>query len=870
MAKNPFTDITPDDFFSPASETPWRPKIRTGYLWIDGRQHYLYSKKNILSLEEASWTFFDLAALPINSSSIVLPPSLKVEGIPYDKFEIHGQQLRVQHLQPADFATFWPVTAYNTSRWGSNETVFGFRPDNEITISYQTLQWNSTTKTFTSVSVVQHLRFADGERHYFLPTSPRDGAPVVITDDSIDYHDNRDFAVEFSVDPDDQEILFNSKQNLISNPSFEDTPLTDPEDALDWFLSTNATRRRSLAYHGQHSLAVHGTGGYGLQTVEIDPLRTYSLCAKSRGRSVVASGELVVNFVNPSGDIFDQNGVLVGHQNDPSIRVVSTGVAAPSGVWTDIDLLIGEQVDPYRAPDSAFPTGVAIDKVDVYLKSATGIVEFDAVSLTETPFCPQFAFVDPFSTVEYEDSANGSHVFDPTTLGPFEIGDVDLNSLYSDNRYLGFLCENEFSDRGDFGLGKGGPSFTLQPTGQFAIFLDTGVPPTGIIDTEILEIHHEQTFDAWPTGVHLVHIDVGTEFTGASGSWQTSLQSLASTGVFDNSSVDGIAFHGVRELLEATNQDVSFANETLALVRAAATGQKSDAVFALFDGWRVLGTGQYTQASEIAAWVSYLGVEGLSRDRDLHRNTSIERQFILRRTLETAGFIWDNRVSDLTLLALDFEDQDFGGQTAPDFYSRSEFRDFANSRGFKHYVGPTGLLDVFDQPSETYTPLGVVPTWGTGILPQEYVGRKHLPYAQTKGRQKLRERANFHILNETVEVEPFTPNDPIVPKTISLTPLNDFYRDDSKDIHLVVNQQGTGQWVADVLDGNGNPVNRYPFNTSAATGLVPDSQVYSTQQGRIYGTYESGPQATGVGVDRIYVISRLGELGTSMLVDIVP
>lgn len=883
MSINPFTPPSDKSSF----DTPrraWRPRLKSGFFYIDGRRYYLYGRKQTRTVEEITCTAFDLASTPATHYPLpaVAAPTgvvtgipavaatgiqVRIEGIPYDRWELEGDKLRVCHLDTDDFATFQSRLAFDDSRWDSGRgLVLG--PDNEVQVDYDTLTWDPATKKFIVSRITEFLNFRDGQKIFRLPTANQLGAPIVITDDSIEFHDGRDFAVEFAYDPVTHEITFNQSVNLLENPSFEQAPSGLPEVADAWLME-GALRRRTDGFHGKFAASVDGTG-LVLQTTEIDQFLTYTFSARARRRGATGVAKLVINFKDATGTIRDTQGVPLGFDTDTTIEAVSKEFVLDDDEWTQICLTVGELHEPYDDPTTGIPTGVVIPEVDLYLKSGAGTVEYDAVQLTATPFCPQFADVSPRSTVEWESDEQGLYSYDHFIDAPFDIGDVDLNALNED-QFAGFVSMAEFSDRDDFGLRKGGPVFEPEATGDYCAFLGAGIPPTGIIDCEVVEISQDQTFTGWGPGTILAHVDIGTGFQTPSGVWQSDLVTQVASGVFDNPTVQGVAFHGVRELLEAT-ADPAFVNETLELLHSTAVGVKANAVFAVFDAWRSVGTGQFAGSTGVASWVDILGVDGLSRDRQLHRNTRTERAFILRRTIDTANFIWDQGVRSLDYAVIDYEDQVAGFPgIVPDWHSRAEFRDFAHNEFFRHYVGPTGLTEFYQQFTDTFVPLGVAPAWPTGVVdfPQERLGRRHLIYAKVDGRQKLRKRANFHIENPVLGPEEFLPEELLLAARVLLEPLEDFYRDDDGDFHMVVRQNGTGQWVARLEDALENPVSRHPTNVVAGTGVVDPDFSFTNQQGRLYGSYAATNMPTGVAVDVLAVTSRLGDAASSLLIDVV-
>jgi len=107
-----------------------------------------------------------------------------------------------------------------------------------------------------------------------------------------------------------------------------------------------------------------------------------------------------------------------------------------------------------------------VEEVEIRVHgTGTGPIEFDAIQLSRSKYVPQYGYVSPDATVEYETDPTGIYRPDPHAQSwPFaELNHIDLNAA-SEESHAGFLMLEEFSDQRDEDLVLGGIDLS-DPTG---------------------------------------------------------------------------------------------------------------------------------------------------------------------------------------------------------------------------------------------------------------------------------------------------------------------------------------------------------------------------------------------------------------------
>jgi hypothetical protein len=505
--------IPPNDppLVDPADRQSWVPRMKAGYFYINDRQYYLYADKRTITLRDATCLIFELAEAPIPETVQVL-----VEGVPYRNVEMQGRELVVKLDDQASFADLWTALQDDLNQWGFVLNNFGFGPSNEIEVTYRTLLWqphqagqlDPTGNVFTSPEVTEVFKIKEADRVEYRLTKPRDYVtpasetqitdaelirptgiigdppapctPVVITDDTRYYTDQRDFQTQFHVDPITGDIFFNTRRNLVQNPSFEirSTGIahTDPtyQYPLEWRVTDTSLVLPGTgeAYHGQVCLDINSTGQL-IQTVAIDPLEPHTVSMFFRD----GTGRICVNFLDEDYVYLDTDGQpqATGQPQDGLCNYIHD-VNAGNGQWTRGSMTFGEvsTVCEYTGVVDQIPLDAAFMEIKAQQLGANTCV--DAAQL-EVGYDPtQYEPLLPTITIEYERGRLGIYTPDPDAELPVEIVNVDTNPL-NVVEPGGFLFIEEFSNVDDHQLGVGqiiegqatSPTGVLQLTGTIGI-----------------------------------------------------------------------------------------------------------------------------------------------------------------------------------------------------------------------------------------------------------------------------------------------------------------------------------------------------------------------------------------------------------------
>lgn len=441
----------------------WVPKVRAGHFFIGDRRYYLYASKKTVRLEQCRRMRFPLAGAPVGD--VVC----RLEGVPYTNFEIQGTDAVLNLEDIESHISYWAQFVWDARKWGYFDAGFILTDDSVVDFDYQTLVWNTSTHGFDTIAINQHTTFRDGVESYQLPDTPIPGTPIVITDDSKLATDGRSYAIEFDVDGEGN-IDLNAVRNYVLNPNMEVTPSGgSPNYPSDWLLgdTTGAIRRYpGTGYVGAWTCWFDGaTTGKVRQEVDIDADTPLSLIAKVRmaGTGTAGIGYLEMAFKGTGGNIYGTGGSIIGADPDPAPFSLRDQISVTTADWAELSLVAGPN-DTFEPTDGVIPSDITEVEVRFH-GTGTGPMEFDAIQLARTKYVPQYGYISPDATVEYETDPTGIYRPDPHGLSwPFaELNHIDLNAA-SEESHAGFLMLEEFSDSHDEDLDIGGID-TTDPTG---------------------------------------------------------------------------------------------------------------------------------------------------------------------------------------------------------------------------------------------------------------------------------------------------------------------------------------------------------------------------------------------------------------------
>ena len=180
-----------------SSVSCWVPQIKSGYFYVREKPYYLYADKKGRTLKELRQTIF---TMPRPIHDIVLHVSGKsVTGLEY--YEVYGDKFLLKHKN-LDITSEADV----------------------VSIQGKVRIWSSDHQKFTSKDVVYRFRIMDGEKRYVFPESPKDAAPIILTDDTIRPLDPSEFLpYEFNtkVNTEGVFLYFHQDSNMVLNSQFE-------------------------------------------------------------------------------------------------------------------------------------------------------------------------------------------------------------------------------------------------------------------------------------------------------------------------------------------------------------------------------------------------------------------------------------------------------------------------------------------------------------------------------------------------------------------------------------------------------------------------------------------------------------------------
>lgn len=188
------------------------PQIKSGFFFSRDAKYYLYSDKAGIPLKEATHSEIEL---PVLLSDITVN-----FGGSTAEFQQFGRTLLVSHAG----------TGVSDEIEGSIDVIGTMR------------EWDDPSSSFIESQVIFSYRPWQNKLRYFLPTEPKDGAPIVVTDDLVGLNDSRDivpyvFTTRYSHEHSATELLFEGQSNRFANSDFS---YKDEADApLLWSPNTS-------------------------------------------------------------------------------------------------------------------------------------------------------------------------------------------------------------------------------------------------------------------------------------------------------------------------------------------------------------------------------------------------------------------------------------------------------------------------------------------------------------------------------------------------------------------------------------------------------------------------------------------------------
>jgi len=413
--------------------------------------YYLYADKTTRTLNELRVSVIPLAYTPILGTL-----TLTYDSLAYTNWFLEGNELHLIHTNPLEWDAFYNANYADPVQGPWIEAGYMGDASNAIAISYDHAVWNDTTKEFDTPTFAEPtLTLAEYERYSYykifrgIPSTwgtaetywyaPR-YAPVVLTDDDVQYYDQRDKQSEFSVNPLTGELTFYPRENLITNPAFLINN-SGTGEALGWTISAGtlvpAASTSPYPVYGDKLVTVPA-GESIYQTVRLRENKNHNISFYAT-HPTTTSVDLVV-------DVLDISSVSVA---GPFTKTFTVGTD-----WSRLEAYIGEDDSYYGGnslgalPETAYYLEIKID--------AAAEVIVDAVQVHEGADSAPFLGVAAKATVEYEVDPSGVYQPDPSATSVI-VDNVDTNPLTSlkPNGYMVWEEDGD-STTADWQLGKGG------------------------------------------------------------------------------------------------------------------------------------------------------------------------------------------------------------------------------------------------------------------------------------------------------------------------------------------------------------------------------------------------------------------------------
>lgn len=393
------------------------PSVGVGFFQIKDSLYYLYSDKKAEYIKDITYVEITLST---NPESI----SVYIDEKEYLDWSLSGTKLTIKCSGIDDLNKYI--------------TIIG---------SYKI--WNNDGFTFKPFK--QRTRLIDGDIRYLLSDIPKQGAPIVITDDLVTYSDNasllgQEFTVKYSEEYEKAELVIGKATNLISNSQFDyldsyiSGQLFNTGDFLyapsKWSLADNCSALclnnykyyttgssvEVLPYIGNRFLYLSGDGIS--QTIKITEKSSYwlSFYANNISQSIsgqISTGTLMLSFYDTEGNALEST---------TKFFETTTGYE-----WSKLS---------YNLRDTGTGSYERIPSGSSYLEfavSSSGI-GLDAFSFFKSESLPKYSrrIEGKEATIEYESSE--SLIYDVT--------DLTITPIRNDNNngflYIGSVPAGQF------------------------------------------------------------------------------------------------------------------------------------------------------------------------------------------------------------------------------------------------------------------------------------------------------------------------------------------------------------------------------------------------------------------------------------------
>lgn len=388
-----------------AAVDAWYPRVHRGHFFVHDAPFYLYADKNALYLREVTWTEFELDL------------DMKVSGVEFGgaaaEFLQIGRRLLVSHAGT-----------------GVLDEVEG-----HVRVVGVHYDWDDATYGLLPYGVERTLLPRDGRQRYLLPSDPLDGAPIVVTDDTVSLAEPRDLVpYEFYTERDPEtelvELHLHGALNRVHNADFHYVDDTLPrawevgtsEHTVE--CATSFTDTLDVIPRAGHRLlrgvatAGHETSAFVEQEVPLfedeDAVLSFHLSTQGVGALQLQLTALDVNRNVLGGDV--QTFVPESDTSLSEWRRYAAFVRTRQDSDLDVD---GISPDVWLDDlDCAFAQDLEVRYLRVGIAPVTSATTYlDAVQLTEGQRLERFSRL-PYgdgATIEYERS--DERLYDVSDLG---------------------------------------------------------------------------------------------------------------------------------------------------------------------------------------------------------------------------------------------------------------------------------------------------------------------------------------------------------------------------------------------------------------------------------------------------------------------
>lgn len=444
--------------------------------------YYLYAKKETRTLSDLRVSIFELSKAPVPNSIVVT-----YNGLGYDSWLLNGNELHFVHCNPLEWRPLYLSLYSNADHRAHMEK--GILPDLTVAVRYTYLTWNGATRQFDETTTTESFTRANHEKGTYYkffqaatssqrtagsstpwkthkslsPFTPR-YAPVVVTDDNVEYYDKRGYSNEVAVDTSAGTLVFNPQENLLTNPGLE---IISGGNAFGW------TKRNSSGAVIPASVIGGSTSVYGDYHLRLNTGETLHQTARLRSLDLhrvsfygrVEGGDdtirLVINPVDLNGNYRDSSNNTAGTPYDSSVQIFTTDFQGSADDWRRYEAVVGESTEYFSHNDPPFASDVVVNILPASTTSlelrvvAAGArpIRLDALQLHKGGETAPFLGITGDATVEYESDPDGVYQTSPSSTA-FLRDNVNTDPLRS-QKPDGFLAFYAMGSSDDWQLKRG-------------------------------------------------------------------------------------------------------------------------------------------------------------------------------------------------------------------------------------------------------------------------------------------------------------------------------------------------------------------------------------------------------------------------------